>query len=62
MRNSSPTCDLENTMSPKELSAKEQNELARFRGGVWTCKIKTQAYLDKLYALYGADGLKKYGE
>ena len=33
-----------------------------FSGGVWTCKIKTQQYLDKLYALYGADGLKKYGE
>jgi len=33
-----------------------------FRGKVWMCKIKTQAYLDKIFGLYGEDGLNKYGE
>ena len=32
------------------------------RGGVWMAKIKTQAYLDKLFNRYGEEGLKKYGE
>jgi hypothetical protein len=32
------------------------------RGGVWMAKIKTQAYLDKLFNKYGEEGLKKYGE
>ena len=32
------------------------------RGGIWMCKIKTQAYLDKLFNRYGDEGLKKYGE
>ncbi len=32
------------------------------RGHVWMAKIKTQAYLDKLFNSYGEDGVKKYGE
>ncbi len=32
------------------------------RGGIWMAKIKTQAYLDKLFNRYGEEGLKKYGE
>ena len=32
------------------------------RGGTWMSKIKTQAYLDKLFNRYGEDGVKKYGE
>jgi hypothetical protein len=32
------------------------------RGHVWMAKIKTQAYLDKLFNRYGEEGLKKYGE
>ena len=32
------------------------------RGGVWMCKIKTKAYLDKLFNRYGEEGLQKYGE
>lgn len=33
-----------------------------FRGGQWMCKIKTQAYLDKLKTRFGEEGLQKYGE
>lgn len=32
------------------------------RGSVWMAKIKTQAYLDKLFNRFGEEGLKKYGE
>ena len=32
-----------------------------FFGGIWTCKIKTQAYLDKLKSNFG-DEWEKYGE
>ena len=32
------------------------------RGGVWMAKIKTQAYLDRLFNKYGEEGLQKYGE
>ena len=32
------------------------------RGGLWMAKIKTQAYLDKLFNRYGEEGLQKYGE
>jgi hypothetical protein len=32
------------------------------RGGVWMAKIKTKAYLDKLFNRYGEEGVKKYGE
>lgn len=32
------------------------------RGGVWMAKIKTQAYLDKLFGRFGEDGVKKFGE
>lgn len=32
------------------------------RGNVWMAKIKTKAYLDKLFNRYGEEGLKKYGE
>jgi hypothetical protein len=32
------------------------------RGGVWMAKIKTKAYLDKLFNRYGEEGLQKYGE
>lgn len=32
------------------------------RGGIWMCKIKTQAYLNKLFNKFGDEGLKKYGE
>ena len=32
------------------------------RGHVWMAKIKTQAYLDKLFNRYGEEGLKKFGE
>lgn len=32
------------------------------RGGIWMAKIKTQAYLDKLFNKFGEEGLKKYGE
>jgi hypothetical protein len=32
------------------------------RGGIWMCKIKTQAYLDRLFNRYGEEGMKKYGE
>lgn len=32
------------------------------RGGLWMCKIKTQAYLDKLFNRYGQEGIEKYGE
>lgn len=32
------------------------------RGSVWMAKIKTQAYLDRLFNKFGDDGLKKYGE
>ncbi len=31
-------------------------------GNMWTCKIKTNAYFEALKAMYGADGIKKYGE
>lgn len=31
-------------------------------GGVWMAKIKTQAYLDRLFALYGKDGMDRFGE
>jgi hypothetical protein len=33
-----------------------------FRGNMWQCKIKTNAYLQRIYAKFGDDGLKKYGE
>ena len=33
-----------------------------FRGNVWMCKIKTQAYLKKVFDRFGDDGLKKFGE
>lgn len=33
-----------------------------YRGGVWMAKIKTKAYLDKLFNRYGEEGLQKYGE
>jgi hypothetical protein len=32
------------------------------RGGVWMAKIKTQAYLDRLFNKYGEEGVQKYGE
>lgn len=32
------------------------------RGGIWMCKIKTKAYLDRLFNRYGEEGLQKYGE
>ena len=32
------------------------------RGGIWMAKIKTQAYLDRLFNKYGEEGIKKYGE
>lgn len=32
------------------------------RGGMWMAKIKTQAYLDRLFNKFGDEGLKKYGE
>lgn len=32
------------------------------RGHIWMAKIKTQAYLDKLFNRYGEEGIKKYGE
>ena len=32
------------------------------RGGMWMCKVKTKAYLDKIFSRYGADGLKQFGE
>ena len=32
------------------------------RGGTWMSKIKTQAYLDKLFNRYGEEGIQKYGE
>jgi len=32
------------------------------RGSVWMAKVKTQAYLDKLFNRFGEEGLKKYGE
>lgn len=32
------------------------------RGGVWMAKIKTQAYLDRLFNRYGEEGITKYGE
>lgn len=32
------------------------------RGHIWMCKIKTQAYLDRLFKKYGEEGLHKYGE
>lgn len=32
------------------------------RGSVWMAKIKTQAYLDRLFNRFGEEGLKKYGE
>ena len=32
-----------------------------FRGGIWMCKIKTQAYFDKLKVRFGPDW-EKYGE
>jgi hypothetical protein len=33
-----------------------------FAGGVWMCKIKTQAYLDSLRSRFGEEEAKKYGE
>ena len=32
------------------------------RGNVWMAKIKTQAYLDKLFNKFGQEGVEKYGE
>jgi len=32
------------------------------RGGVWMAKIKTKAYLDKVFNRFGAEGLQKFGE
>lgn len=32
------------------------------RGGIWMCKIKTQAYLDRLFGKFGQEGIEKYGE
>ncbi len=32
------------------------------RGGIWMCKIKTQAYLDRLFKKFGEEGIQKYGE
>ena len=32
------------------------------RGNVWMCKIKTQAYIDKLRNKFGDEGITKYGE
>jgi len=32
-----------------------------FEGGIWMCKIKTQAYLDSLKLKFG-DDWQKYGE
>lgn len=32
------------------------------RGGIWMAKVKTQAYLDKLFNRYGEEGIQKYGE
>jgi ATP-dependent RNA circularization protein (DNA/RNA ligase family) len=31
-------------------------------GSIWRSKIKTQSYLDRLFARYGEEGLQKYGE
>jgi hypothetical protein len=33
-----------------------------FRGKMWQCKIKTKNYLERIYKLFGQEGLKKYGE
>lgn len=33
-----------------------------FAGGVWSCKIKTKAYLAAVFARYGEEGIKKFGE
>lgn len=33
-----------------------------FRGNVWMAKIKTQAYLNRVFSRYGQEGLEKYGE
>jgi len=33
-----------------------------YRGGVWSCKIKTQKYLGLLKQKFGDEGLKRYGE
>ena len=32
------------------------------RGGIWMAKIKTRAYLDKLFNRFGQEGIEKYGE
>jgi hypothetical protein len=32
------------------------------RGGIWMCKVKTQAYLDRLFNRYGEEGLERFGE
>jgi hypothetical protein len=33
-----------------------------YRGNMWQCKIKTTAYLKKVYDRFGNEGLLKYGE
>jgi hypothetical protein len=33
-----------------------------YRGNVWMAKIKTQAYLERVFARYGQEGLEKFGE
>lgn len=33
-----------------------------FRGGVWMAKVKTKAYLDRVFSRYGQEGLNQYGE
>ncbi len=32
------------------------------RGGMWMAKIKTKAYIDRLFNRYGEEGIQKYGE
>lgn len=33
-----------------------------YRGGIWSCKIKTNEYFAALRSKWGEDGIKKYGE
>ncbi len=51
----------ENTTLKEGVICKGTEPSGAFAGGVWTCKIKTQAYLDKLKNKFG-DEWEKYGE
>lgn len=51
----------ENTTLKEGVICKGKETSGAFSGGVWTCKIKTQAYIDKLKGRFG-DEWEKYGE